>query len=241
MWLKIDLFVGVSGFSYPGWKGQFYPKDLKSEDFLRYYSQNLNSVEINSSFYAPPTVATIKSWAEKTKEDFRFSIKSPRQITHILKLGPGAPESAERLGKTLEQLKSKHGPILFQLPPFSKQDLRLLDSFLEKSSSLKRKVFEFRHQTWLDDSTYQMLEKHGAGFCVAETEDMAPVFKTIGEFAYVRLRKNRYDMKGIEEWSKRIAELVKGSKEAYVYLRHDETGQNAAHAVRLRELVEKLV
>jgi uncharacterized protein YecE (DUF72 family) len=239
--LKIDLFVGVSGFSYPGWKGEFYPKDLKSEDFLGYYSRKLNSVEINSSFYAPPTVATIKSWAGKTREDFRFSVKSPRQITHILKLGPGSTESAQRLGKTLEQLASKQGPILFQLPPFSKQDLKLLESFLEGSSSLKLRVFEFRHESWLDDSTYQLLEKHGAGICVAETEDMAPVLRRIGEFAYVRLRKDSYDAKSIGEWSKRIADLVKDSKEAYVYLRHDETGKNASHAVRLRELIEKAI
>lgn len=238
--MKTDLFVGVSGFSYPGWKGEFYPKDLKSEEFLGYYSQNLNSVEINSSFYAPPTVATIKSWGEKTSENFRFSIKSPRQITHILKLGPGAAESAERLGKTLEQLKSKQGPILFQLPPFSKQDLKLLESFLRGSSSLKRKVFEFRHESWLDDSTYQLLDKYGTGFCVAETEDMAPVLKMIGELAYVRLRRDSYDAKSIDEWSKRIAKLVSNCKEAYVYLRHDETGKNAAHALRLRGLIEKL-
>ena len=231
----------MSGFSYPGWKGQFYPKDLKSEDFLGYYSQNLNSVEINSSFYAQPTVGTIQSWAEKTREDFRFSIKSPRQITHILKLGPGAAESAERLGKTLDQLRSKQGPILFQLPPFSRQNLKLLESFLEGTSKLERKVFEFRHESWLTDSTFQVLEKHGAGFCVAETEDMAPVMKRIGGFAYVRLRKDSYDAKSIDEWSNRIAELAEGSKEAYVYLRHDETGKNAAHAVRLRELIELLV
>ena len=239
--MKTQLFVGVSGFSYPGWRGQFYPNDLKSEDFLGYYSQRLETVEINSSFYAPPTVATIESWAEKTRGDFRFSIKSPRQITHILKLGPGAAESAERLGKTLDQLKSKQGPILFQLPPFSKQNLKLLESFLEGTSKLGHKVFEFRHESWLTDSTFQTLEKHGAGFCVAETEDMAPVMKKTGDFAYVRLRKDSYDAKSIDEWSNRIAELAKGSKEAYVYLRHDETGRNAAHAMRLRELIEQLI
>jgi len=88
-----SLYVGVSGFSYPGWKGNFYPKDLKSEDFLGYYSQKLNSVEINSSFYAPPRAMMVKSWLGKTRDDFRFSVKSPRQITHILKLGEGSADS----------------------------------------------------------------------------------------------------------------------------------------------------
>jgi len=238
--VKTDLFVGVSGFSYPSWKGQFYPKELKSEDFLGFYSQKLNSVEINSSFYAPPTLATVRSWAKRTGEDFRFAVKSPRQITHILKLGSGSIDSALRLEKTLEELGSKQGPILFQLPPFSKQDLKLLGSFLEGSSSLTRKVFEFRHESWLNDSTYELLEKYRAGFCVAETEDMGPVLKRTGDFAYVRLRNDVYDAKSIDDWSKRIAELVKGSREGYVYLRHDETGENAAHAVRLKALIEKL-
>src|SRR5215831_5768096 len=145
---------------------------MKTEDFLGYYSQRLNTVEINSSFYAAPTLTTVKSWAGKTRENFRFAVKSPRQITHILKLGSGSSDSALRLGKTLDELGSRRGPILFQLPPFSRQDLKLLESFLEGSSSLKRRVFEFRHESWFNDSTYDLLEKYQAGFCVAETEDM---------------------------------------------------------------------
>ncbi|TMH94678.1 DUF72 domain-containing protein, partial [Candidatus Bathyarchaeota archaeon] len=87
--------VGVSGFSYAGWKGNFYPETLKSEEFLSYYSQRLNTVEINSSFYAPPSLAMVKSWASKTGDGFRFSFKAPRQITHILKLGKGSVEATE--------------------------------------------------------------------------------------------------------------------------------------------------
>src|SRR2546422_192110 len=91
-----SVLVGVSGFSYASWKGSFYPKDLKNEDFLSFYAGKLNSVEINSSFYAPPSEAMVKSWASRTGENFRFSIKSPRQITHTLKLGKGAAEPADR-------------------------------------------------------------------------------------------------------------------------------------------------
>jgi len=231
----MEFFVGVSGFSYTSWKGNFYPKDLKSEDFLGSYSQKLNSVEINSSFYAPPSATTVKSWSAKAQDDFRFSIKAPRQITHILKLGKGSSDSAKRLGKTLDMLGPKRGPILFQLPPFLRQDLKLLESFLGETSMLKESVFEFRHESWLSDPTYALLDKYQAGWCIAETEDMKPILKVIGGVAYFRLRKDMYDGKSIDEWSTRIRGLAKEAKGAYVYLRHDETGDNAGHAVRLKE------
>ena len=231
----MKFFVGVSGFSYTSWKGNFYPKDLKSEDFLGSYSQKLNSVEINSSFYAPPSATTVKSWSAKAQDDFRFSIKAPRQITHILKLGKGSSDSAKRLSKTLDMLGPKRGPILFQLPPFMRQDLKLLESFLGETSMLKESVFEFRHESWLSDPTYALLDKYQAGWCIAETEDMKPILKVIGGVAYFRLRKDMYDGKSIDEWSTRIRGLAKEAKGAYVYLRHDETGDNAGHAVRLKE------
>lgn len=234
---KLGLFVGVSGFSYPGWKGTFYPKDLKSEQFLEYYAGKLNSVEINSSFYAAPSLAMIKSWNGKTDNNFRFSLKAPRQITHILKLGKGAAEAADRLGKTVESLGEKQGQLLFQLPPFLKQDNKLLESFLQATSSIKSKVFEFRHESWLNDSTYKLLEEHYTGFCIAETEHMKPVLKITGKAGYFRLRKDSYDNNAIDDWAKKIRSTVKNGRESYVYLRHDETGQNASFALRLMEKI----
>ena len=237
--MKKNLHVGVSGFSYPEWKGTFYPTDLKSEEFLSYYSEKLNSVEINSSFYAPPTPTMIKSWASKTKDDFQFSMKSPRQITHILKLGQGAADSAKKLDSTMGLLSRKRGPILFQLPPFLRRDLKLLESFLEDTSSVSKKIFEFRHESWLDESTYALLDKYQTAFCVAETEDMKPVLKVIGETAYFRLRLDSYDGKSMDQWSAKIRDLTKSINETYVYLRHDETGVNASLAIRLREDLSK--
>ncbi len=231
--VKTQLFVGVSGFSYPGWKGKFYPADLKSENFLEFYAKRLNSVEINSSFYAAPTNTMIKSWSSKTGDGFRFSFKAPRQITHISKLGKGSLEASERLRVNLGLLGDKLGPVLFQLPPFSKQDLKLLEEFLQGSASTTRKVFEFRHDSWLNERTYQLLEKYGAGFCIAETEDMNPVFRVTGGLPYFRLRKDSYDGKQVDEWARKIGQNIGSSKEAYVYLRHDDSGENAALAPRL--------
>ena len=228
-----NVYVGISGFSYSGWKGKFYPKETKNEDFLQYYSQHLDSVEINSYFYAPPSAVMVKSWSAKTSESFRFAFKAPRQITHILKLGKGSSEVAEKLSKTLELLGPKRGPVLFQLPPYSKQDLKLLEEFLSSTSNIDNRVFEFRHESWLQQPTYDLLDKYNAGFCIAETEDMEPVFKVTGALAYFRLRKESYDSKTIDIWSEKIRETAKGSRETYVYLRHDETGENAALAQTL--------
>jgi uncharacterized protein YecE (DUF72 family) len=227
--------VGVSGFSYASWKGRFYPDGSKSEDFLSIYSQRLNSVEINSSFYAAPGAATVKVWSAKTTGRFTFAFKAPRQITHILKLGEGAPEAAERLSKTLDLLGKRRGPILFQLPPYSKQDAELLERFLTQTSGIGSRVFEFRHESWLKTSTYQQLDRHGAGFCIAETEDMAPVFQVTGGLAYFRLRKDAYDAKAVDLWAKKIRDTATEASDCYVYLRHDETGENAVLAQRLSE------
>jgi uncharacterized protein YecE (DUF72 family) len=236
--LANKTFVGVSGFSYPKWKGKFYPEDVKSEEFLAYYSKHLGSVEINSSFYAQPGTAMVKSWSEKTSKEFRFSFKAPRLITHILKLGKGSSEAAEKLSKVLDSLGPRRGPILFQLPPFSKVDLKLLGEFLSATGGIENRVFEFRHESWLKESTYELLERNAAGFCIAETEDMKPVFKVTGATAYFRLRRDSYDTKVVDSWAQKITEVASGSEETYAYLRHDETGENALLAQRLSEKLD---
>lgn len=233
--MAVRFYVGVSGFSYPRWKGRFYPKEAKNEELLSLYSRRLRSVEINSSFYAQPKSTVVKGWAEKTGDEFRFSFKAPQQITHILKLGEGSAEAAGRLSETLDLLGPKRGPVLFQLPPYMKQDLKLLEGFLTETSEMEARVFEFRHKSWLDVSTYRLLEGHKTGFCIAETEEMRPTFQVTGGFAYLRLRMDSYDPKAIDAWAAKIGELAKGVAESYVYLRHDETGKNALLAQRLAE------
>jgi len=227
--------VGVSGFSYASWKGTFYPRETKSEEFLVSYAQRLNSVEINSSFYAFPREDTIRGWSERTKEDFRFAFKAPQQITHVMKLGEGAADAAIRFSRVVDLLGPRRGPLLFQLPPFSKQDIKRLEDFLAKTSAVEGRVFEFRHPSWLADSTYEMLDEHGVGFCIAETDDMEPVPRVTGAFGYFRLRKDSYDAKALDRWAKKIKELSASSPECFVYLRHDETGENGLLAERLSE------
>ncbi len=231
--------VGVSGFSYASWKGRFYPTNARNEEFLSLYSKHLGSVEINSSFYASPSIAMVKNWSSKTSEKFKFSFKAPRLITHIQKLGKGSVEAAVRLSKTLDNLGPRRGPILFQLPPYLKMDLGLLGEFLSETSEIKDRVFEFRHESWLNDSTYALLDKNRAGFCIAETEDLEPVLRVTGGLAYFRLRLESYSEKTVGEWASKIGRTAAGSKDCYVYLRHDETGANAILAEKLFEELQR--
>jgi len=234
----MKVFVGVSGFSYTSWVGRFYPEGLKNDEFLGYYSKRLGSVEINSSFYAAPSAAMVRGWAAKTTEEFRFAFKAPRLITHILKLGKGASEASAKLSGTIGNLGPRLGPILFQLPPFSKLNEELLQSFLTETGGLGPKVFEFRHPSWFTESIYRLLDEHQVGLCIADTEDLEPTFKVTGGLAYFRLRKDSYDGTAIDAWSGRIRKSSDGAKECYVYLRHDETGENALLAQRLSKSLQ---
>jgi len=232
------VYVGVSGFSYPSWRGKFYPEATKSEGFLPYYSQCLESVEINSSFYAQPGAATVRNWSGMTGEGFKFAFKAPRQITHISKLGKGSADVATRLSTILDLLGPKRGPILFQLPPYAKQDLDKLERFLTDTSGIVNRVFEFRHASWFQGSTYRLLDRHATGFCIVDSEDLTTEFQVTGGFAYFRLRKDSYDAKTIDRWAEKIRGSTKGARESYAYLRHDETGENAILAQRLSEKLD---
>ena len=234
----MKVFVGASGFSYSSWVGRFYPEGLKNDEFLAYYSKHLGSVEINSSFYAAPSASMVRSWAAKTAEDFRFAFKAPRLITHTLKLGKGASEASAKLFATIGNLGPRLGPVLFQLPPFSKLNQELLRSFLTETGDLGPKVFEFRHPSWFTESIYRLLDEHQAGFCTADTEELEPTFKVTGGLAYFRLRKDSYDVTAIDTWSEKIRKSSDGAKECYVYLRHDETGENALLAQRLSKRLQ---
>ena len=104
----MNLYVGTSGYSYPKWKGSFYPKALPSQQMLRYYAEHFRAVEINSTFYRMPDPATLKSWAADVPEDFKFTLKAPQQITHRLRL-KNADEPVRRFVDVSGALRSASG------------------------------------------------------------------------------------------------------------------------------------
>ena len=122
----MQVLAGTSGYSYKEWKGPFYPEKLPAGEMLRFYAQHFRTVEINNTFYRMPDQAVLSRWSQEVPDDFAFSVKAPRRISHDKRLREAESEVAEFVRRT-SVLGSKLGPVLFQLPPFMRKDLPRLE------------------------------------------------------------------------------------------------------------------
>ena len=127
---RMAVHVGTSGWSYPEWKGSFYPEDLKSDRMLAYYGERFDSVEVNNTFYRLPKREVLEGWAAQVPPGFSFVVKASQRITHRAKLGPDSADPLRYLLETCGALGEKLGPVLFQTPPWLKRDLGVLRDFL---------------------------------------------------------------------------------------------------------------
>jgi uncharacterized protein YecE (DUF72 family) len=225
------LIAGASGYSFKEWKGPFYPADMKPEGMLKFYSEQLATVEINNSFYQMPKTTVLENWAANTPEHFRFAIKASQRITHKARIkGEEAADSVAYLYKVLEALGSKRGPVLYQLPPFLKKDLPRLSDFLAMLPAGHTAAFEFRHDSWFDDEVYAALKGASAALCLSEREDNAPPpLVETAPWGYVRLRLEDYSEDDLRQWAKRL--LATGWERIHVYFMHEPTAPGYAKAL----------
>src|SRR5208282_190360 len=137
-------WVGTSGYNYPEWKGSFYPQKMPAAKMLPYYAERLSTVEINYTFYRIPNEKILAGWNRETPEGFKLTLKAPKRITHIAKL-KDCGELLQYFLKTAATLGPKLGAILFQLPPYLRKDLGVLDEFTSQLPPGICAAFEFRH------------------------------------------------------------------------------------------------
>jgi len=229
-----QLFVGTSGWAYPSWKPDFYPAKLAQKKFLSHYATQLNTVEVNFTFRQLVKETTIQNWIEQTPASFRFGVKAHQVITHIKRL-KGTEDFVPRFLATIEPLASagKLGPVLFQLPPNLKADATLLKDFLVLLPRTLPAAFEFRHDSWFSDSTWDVLKSYGAALCVAETEERTTPDVVTGSFVYYRFRKPSYTDEERRGMVTRIGEHLAAGRNVFAYFKHEETPEGALYAVDL--------
>ncbi|HRS28249.1 MAG: DUF72 domain-containing protein [Phycisphaerae bacterium] len=218
----MNLYVGTSGYSYPQWKGTFYPRDLPAKQMLRYYGEHFRAVEINNTFYRMPKASVLEGWAEQVPADFQFVLKAPQRITHMQRLKE-ADESVSYLLDVAAVLRERLGPLLFQLPPNLKKDVPRLRAFLALLPG-RRAAFEFRHQSWFDDEVFDLMRQHGAALCVAEAEnDLAVPLVSTADWGYLRLRRPDYGKADLRRWAEQVARQNWG--DLFVFFKHEEEGR----------------
>ena len=152
-----EIYIGCSGFSNRDWKGDFYPANLASKDYLHHYSKTFDAVEINSTFYRKPNQKTLQNWHEVTPERFRFFIKMPKNITHDARMDNVSGLVDEFCKYIASELKEKFSGFLFQLPPsfvFSDANLQKITTAL---NNMYLNVVEFRHPSWWNEEAQLVL------------------------------------------------------------------------------------
>ncbi len=233
--MPAKIHVGTSGWRYPHWRGKVYPRDLGSARWLPFYAELLRTVEVNNSFYRLPEGATLDRWRERTPEDFLFTLKAPRAITHLKKLRNCKSSVGGFLGR-LERLGRKLGPILFQLPPHWHCNTQRLEAFLDLLPDNYRYAFEFRDPSWHTEETYLILKERNMAFCIYDLEGFTSPLATTTDFVYIRLHgpgrqayAGSYTSSSLRTWAGRAKRWDRRERrEVYVYFDNDE----AAHAVK---------
>jgi uncharacterized protein YecE (DUF72 family) len=211
------LYAGASGFSYPSWKGGFYPAGLKAEELLRFYAGRMPSVEINSTFYQLPAQATFERWAEATPAGFRFAVKMNRRILWNAGLAGDFCERVRALGDRL-------GPVRIVLA--QKRDDGWLRLLLDSLDPELRYAVDLRHASW--QGVEDVLAEAGA--VLVGALDAGPPFR------YLRFREPPYDETALAGLADQIRPLLARGTEVYAYFKHEDEPTAPAYAQRLCEL-----
>ena len=238
--ISSKYYIGCSGWHYDHWRGLYYPEGLPKAKWLQFYAKQFNTVELNSSFYRLPTEKAFTNWQESSPDNFVFSVKVSRFITHIKRL-KNLDSAVDNFLSRACFLENKLGPLLYQLPPNMKRNDEVFENFLSLLPKNYQHVFEFRHESWLDDSVFRTMERYNAALCVFEMPDLnCPIIAT-SDFAYIRfhgsasLYSSCYSDEELSQWAEKIARLGQNLKAIYIYFNNDAEAFAIRNALTLRE------
>jgi uncharacterized protein YecE (DUF72 family) len=218
------LYTGASGFSYPSWRGGFYPDDARPDTFLRHYAERVNAVELNNTFYRVPEEDQFDRWAAQTPAGFRFAVTMSRRLTSF-----GRVEGVDGFCRMAKRLGDRLGPLRIKVPQ-ARDDgfLRLLLDSLDPEVPV---ALDFRHDTWDDPEVMARLDERGVA--------RAGAWDGAAAFRYLRLREPPYDEDALAALAGRIRPLAVAGVDVYAFFRHEDEPTAPLYAHRLRELVEE--
>ena len=235
-----ELRIGTSGWNYSHWRRVFYPRGLRQADWLSFYADTFDTVEINATFYRLPKPGYVDSWADSVPEGFLFAVKGSRYLTHVKRLGDTG-EPVERFFDLIGRLGEKAGPVLWQLPPQMKRDDDRLAAFAGSLPGGWRHAFKFRHPSWFCSEVREILERSNSALVIGDHPELPRELALTADWTYIRFHYGedggRYSEAELVKWAGRIRELTAGGEDAFIYFNNDWQGHALENA---RELASML-
>lgn len=245
---RARIHIGVGGWNYKPWRGSFYPEGLVQKRELEYASSQLNSIEINSTFYGPQKPASFINWRASTPPGFVFSVKGPMFATNRRLLAESGESITRFLKGGVLQLKEKLGPINWQLRPTKKFDADDLDAFL---SLLPKKVegralrhaIEVRHESFVDPAFVALARRHRVAIVLAGDSAYPEIRDDHSPFVYARIMgttqkpRNGYPERELALWASRARAWAAEGREVFLYVISGFKEKNPAAAMALIERV----
>jgi uncharacterized protein YecE (DUF72 family) len=240
------VLIGTSGWTYEGWRGPFYPKDIPRKGWLAWYSTRFLTTEINGSFYRTPSLAAVREWREQTPKQFCFAWKASKFITHWKRLSAKSDNSIDLMVTRLKKLEPKVATVLFQLPPQFQKNRERLASFLKMLPRRYRYAFEFRHDSWYEDDVLDLLRENDVALCLSDHHDAPSPWTATARHVYVRGHgpsgryKDNYPEETLRAWARDIRKWRRQRRKVLVYFDNDQKSAAPNDAQRLNEMLKTL-
>lgn len=222
-----ELFIGCSGFSYPHWRGCFYPENLPQKRWFEHYCDSFGTVELNVTFYRTIKPGVFVRWRCESPPNFTFSVKGSRFITHIKRLA-NPEKQLERFFEGALQLGNKLRVVLWQFPPDFSCDFVLLEQFLKLLLRYPaRNALEFRHASWCCKEVFSLCRKARTAVCMADWPVFPNEIPITTDFVYIRRHgrggnhDGRYTHEELSVDAGRLREFLAGGKDVYIYFNND--------------------
>jgi len=257
------FYCGTCGFSYKDWIGVYYPAGLPRKNWLSYYASEFNALELNTTYYALPELATMKSLVNKTGDGFLFSVKANREITHVRQSGEEASRAFVGILQPLVEA-GKLGCVLAQFPysfgfnPANRDYLQRLSDWLQGYPL----VIEFRNSAWLNSETHKWMTARGIGFCCVDEPElprlMPPVAEVTNETGYIRFHGRNsarwwehehawerydysYNCRELEQWLPKIRLISNAAKNTFIFANNHWRGQAVDTIRQVRSMLDQLI
>jgi uncharacterized protein YecE (DUF72 family) len=244
------IVVGVGGWTFEPWRGEFYPAGLPHKQELSYAAERLTSIEINGTYYGTQKPESFARWRDETPDDFVFSLKGPRYTTNRRELAAAAASIERFLASGLLELREKLGPINWQFMPTKAFDAEDFAAFLallpaEIDGRALRHAVEVRHDSFRNDAFIALARAHRVAIVLAGDSEYPLIDAPTAGFVYARLmgtqedRPEGYTRPAIDRWAQRLLEWQASGLDVFCYIISGAKLRNPAAAMALLRRLAK--